>query len=48
MITIYYGEESNEEQAEQLSEMIASRRSDADIAVVPGGQPIYYFTIAVE
>lgn len=48
MITIYYGEESNEEQATALSEMIASRCDDADIAVVPGGQPIYYFTIAVE
>ncbi len=48
MITIYYGAESNEEQAEALSRMIASRCHDAEIAVIPGGQPIYYFTIAVE
>ncbi len=48
MITIYYGTDSNEEQAEALSTMIASRCHDAEIAVIPGGQPIYYFTIAVE
>ncbi len=48
MITIYYGTDSNEEQAEALSAMIASRCHDAEIAVIPGGQPIYYFTIAVE
>ena len=48
MITIYYGTDSNEEQAEALSKMIASRCHDAEIAVIPGGQPIYYFTIAVE
>ncbi len=48
MITIYYGADSNEEQAEELSTMIASRCHDAEIAIIPGGQPIYYFTIAVE
>lgn len=48
MITIYYGSESNEEQAEELGNMIESRCHDAEIAVIPGGQPIYYFTIAVE
>ncbi len=48
MITIYYGSDSNEEQAQALSTMIASRCHDAEIAVIPGGQPIYYFTIAVE
>lgn len=48
MITIYYGADSTEEQAQELSTMIASRCHDAEIAVIPGGQPIYYFTIAVE
>ncbi len=48
MITVYYGSESSEEQAQQLCSMLESRCSGADIAVVPGGQPIYYFTIAVE
>ncbi len=48
MITIYYGSESNEEQAQTLATMIESRCSGAEVAVIPGGQPIYYFTIAVE
>ncbi len=48
MITIYYGSESNEEQAQALATMIESRCSDAEVTVIPGGQPIYYFTIAVE
>ena len=48
MVTIYYGEEASEEQANQLAELIGSRCHDAEIAVVNAGQPIYYFTIAVE
>lgn len=48
MITIYYGADATEEQAEKLSELIGSRCHDAEIAVVNAGQPIYYFTIAVE
>jgi dihydroxyacetone kinase-like predicted kinase len=48
MITIYYGSESNEDQAMALAAMIESRCSGAEVAVIPGGQPIYYFTIAVE
>lgn len=48
MITIYYGEESSEEHANALASLIQSRCTDADINIIPAGQPIYYFTIAVE
>ncbi len=48
MVTIYYGSDATEAQAEQLAELIGSRCHDAEIAVINAGQPIYYFTIAVE
>ncbi len=48
MITIYYGADADEAQAEELSELIGSRCPNAEIAVINAGQPIYYFTIAVE
>ncbi len=48
MVTVYYGEDSNETQAQQLASLITSRCHDADVSVICGGQPIYYFTIAVE
>lgn len=48
MITIYYGADASEAQAEQLAELIRSRCHDADVSIINGGQPVYYFTIAVE
>ncbi len=48
MITIYYGEEANETQAEELAALIGSRCQNAEISVINAGQPVYYFTIAVE
>ena len=48
MVTIYYGADSSEAQAEQLAELIRSRCHDADVSIINGGQPVYYFTIAVE
>ncbi len=48
MVTVYYGADATEAQAEQLAELINSRCHDAEVAVINGGQPVYYFTIAVE
>ena len=48
MITIYYGEEASEAQAEDLAALIGSRCQNAEISVINAGQPVYYFTIAVE
>ena len=48
LISIYYGEDVSEEDAEALSEEIAELYPDVDIDVQYGGQPIYYYVLAVE
>lgn len=47
-ITVYYGEETDEVMANLLSERLAERFPNAEINVIPGGQPVYYFIISVE
>lgn len=47
-ITVYYGEETDEGMANLLSERLAERFPNAEINVIPGGQPVYYFIISVE
>ena len=49
LITIIYGNGITQAQAENVQEMLQSRLgNDVDITVVEGGQPIYYFILAVE
>ena len=48
-ITLIYGNGINAEQAEKAKNMIlAKTRTDAEITVVDGKQPLYYFIISVE
>ena len=48
LITLYYGDETTEEDAQALSEEIAELFPDCDVDVHKGGQPLYYYLIAVE
>ncbi len=48
IITVYYGEDATEESAEEIAAIISGKLSDADVAVIPGGQPIYPYIISVE
>lgn len=48
LISIYYGEEIAEEDAEKLKEQIAEKYPDCDIELQCGGQPIYYYIISAE
>lgn len=48
IISIYYGEDTSEEDAEALSELIAEKYSDIDIDLLYGGQPLYYYLISLE
>ena len=48
IITLYYGENVKEENAMQLQEILAERYPDCDIEIHYGGQPIYYYYIALE
>ena len=48
LVSIYYGADVSEEDAEKLSAEIEELYPDIDIDTHVGGQPIYYYVIAVE
>ena len=48
LISLYYGEDVQEEDAERLAEGIADLYPDADVDMHSGGQPIYYYVLSVE
>ena len=47
-ITVYYGADVQEDEANEAAETIIGCFPDADISVVNGGQPVYYYMISVE
>ena len=47
-ITIYYGEDVQEDDANSASEVLSGNFPDAEISVYDGGQPVYYYMISVE
>ena len=47
-ITVYYGEDVTEEDAEKAAETIRGNFPDSEVSVVSGGQPVYYYMISVE
>ena len=47
-ITIYYGENVEEAAAEEVSSTMSGVFPDAEVRVVNGGQPVYYYMISVE
>ena len=48
LICIYYGEETPEEKALELSKKAEEFYPDCEVQVEYGGQPIYYFLLSVE
>ena len=48
LITIYYGQDTKQEDADTLGEEIADMFSDLDVEVQYGGQPLYYYLISAE
>ncbi len=47
-VTIYYGEDITEEQAQIAVEIFEEVCPDAEVALIPGGQPVYYYLISAE
>ena len=47
-ITLFYGEDVTEEQAAQAEEIFTRKCPDAELSVLPGGQPVYYYIISIE
>lgn len=48
IVTIIFGENTSEDEAEELRKRLEEKFSDIEISVVDGGQPIYYYIISVE
>jgi len=48
LITIFYGNEIEEEKAYQFAERLEEEFEDFDIEVIFGGQPLYYYIISIE
>ena len=48
LVSIYYGEDSNEEDAQKVADAVSARYKMVDVEVHPGNQPVYYFVISVE
>ena len=48
VITLYYGEDVKEEEAEALAESIAEKYPDCDVDFHNGGQAVYYYILALE
>ncbi len=48
IVSIYFGEEVNEDAANAIAEKILANHEDLEVEVQYGGQPIYYYLISVE
>ena len=48
LVSIYYGAEIDEKDAEKLTAELSEKYPDCDVELQYGGQPIYYYIISVE
>ncbi len=48
LISIYYGCDVSQEDAEAFREAVAAEHADCDVELQYGGQPIYYYVMSVE
>ncbi len=47
-VTLFYGEDVSEEQAQAAEQLFTEKCPDAELSVLPGGQPVYYYIISIE
>ena len=48
IISLYYGEDVSEEDAQSLADQLQEKYEDLEVEVNDGGQPIYYYILSVE
>lgn len=48
LITIYYGEEGTDEDAQKIAKAIQETDEEIEVEIHYGGQPIYYYFVSVE
>ena len=47
-ITLFYGEDINEEDAEKLRQTLEEKYNNCEVTAIYGGQPVYYYIISIE
>ena len=47
-VTVYSGQGVTEDDAARAAEVFETICPDAEVAALPGGQPVYYYIIAIE
>ena len=48
LISIYYGSDVEEADAQKLAEEVGASHPDCEVELNMGGQPIYYYVVSVE
>ena len=48
LVTVYYGEDVDEKTANETAAILEGGLPDAEVTVVNGGQPVYYYMISIE
>jgi hypothetical protein len=47
-VTLYFGEGQTEEDAQTIADKLQEAYEDAEFMVLAGGQPLYYYYVAVQ
>jgi dihydroxyacetone kinase-like predicted kinase len=47
-ISVYFGEDVSEEDAQKIARVFETACPTAEVAVLSGGQPVYYYIISME
>ena len=47
-ITMFYGSDVSEEAAQKAQEIFSAACPEAEVSLIPGGQPVYYYIISIE
>ncbi len=47
-ITLFYGEDVNQQDAEALRDTLANKYPECEVTIIDGGQPVYYYIISME
>ena len=47
-VTIFYGEDVTEEDARKAEAVFTNTCPDAEVSVLAGGQPVYYYIVSIE
>ena len=48
LVSIYFGADATEEDAQAIADTIGENHPDLDVEVHFGGQPVYYYLLSVE